>query len=65
MPYPQPAYPWRKWFSKSRFRLVRGTHFTSQVHGMATLIRLKAKKYGVRVSIHINEDVLDIGVTKR
>lgn len=57
MPAPR-KYPWDKWFSLSRLRLVRGKHFECQPYAMAIQIRLNAAKYRKRVRIEIAEDVL-------
>jgi len=48
-------YPWQKWFSRSRFRLVQGYHFGCQLHSMATQIRNAASRLGVSVSVKFNE----------
>lgn len=54
-------YPWRMWFKKEVFRLVRGIHYTHQTHVMAQMIR-NAASYGrgglkpCRVSIKISSD---------
>ena len=55
-------YPWDKWFSRKKFRLVRPTHFSCKVHCMAQLIRTKAASRGLRVSIRIGEDSVTVEV---
>jgi hypothetical protein len=51
-------YPWDRWFSKSKLRLVRGKHFYCQPHSMGVQLRVAAMHRGVAVSIRIQEDVL-------
>lgn len=60
--YKNPNYDWDKWFSNPKFRLERGKHFTAQCHGMAIMVRQAAKRRGIKVGVHIEEDVLIIEV---
>jgi len=60
--YKDPQYRWDEWFSNPKFKLERGKHFTSQSHGMSIMVRQAAKKRGLRVSVHIKEDVLIVEV---
>ena len=56
-------YPWDRWLSKSRLRLVRGKHFDCMPHSMGVQIRAAAAQHGAHVSIRIQEDVLLVTIT--
>ena len=61
----QPRYPWDDWLRSARKRpliLVRGVHFVCQVHSMNVQIRAAAIKFGLRASVHINEERLTVEV---
>jgi hypothetical protein len=60
--YKDPHYDWDKWFSNPRFKLERGKHFTAQNHGMAIMVRQAARKRGLKVSVHIKENILTVEV---
>lgn len=55
-----PEYPWSKWFSKKRFTLVKGRDFDCQTYSMALQLRRKAAKLGVRVSLSVTEDTINV-----
>lgn len=62
-------YPWKRWFSLQRFRLVRGVHYDSPSYVFAQMIRNTAHfgRNGVKpcaVSIRISPDerYLDVEV---
>lgn len=47
-------YDWDRWFKKKSFRLVQGHDFDCEVHGMASQIRNKASRRGLRVSLLVH-----------
>ncbi len=62
-------YPWRIWFAKTRFKLVRGKHYTDRSFIMAQMIRNAARlgrgglEKGTSVRIKISEDENELIVT--
>ncbi len=60
--YKNPNYDWDNWFSNPKFRLERGKHFSCQPHGMSIMVRQAAKKRGLRVGVHIEEETLIVEV---
>jgi hypothetical protein len=51
-------YPWKKWFAKRRFTLIRGIDFAGRVDTMAVQVRNSA----VRLRYHASVRILDGGV---
>ncbi len=62
-PTRQPRYPWDAWFRHHKFILRRGVDYLCQPYTMMILIRTKAAKRGLRVSVNICDD--ELTVTKR
>ncbi len=56
-------FPWKEWFSRHTFTLKKGQHFQYRTDTMATTVRTNAKRWGVRVSIHITEDAKSLVVS--
>ncbi len=48
-------YPWKVWFTKLRFVLVKGVDFDGLAYAMSQMVRVRAKEYGVRVSVGFRE----------
>lgn len=59
---PRDLYPWDTWFPLRRFILVRGVHYRCQPHGMYRNIVQAAQKRGLKVSIHVDGDTLNVRV---
>ena len=57
-------HPFDKWFKQKRTKLVRGKHFNCMPHSMGIQIRNAAKKRKVKVSIHIQGDILIVSIKK-
>lgn len=55
-------YPWSKWLNKSKFKLVRGKHFSCATYCMAGQVRNAAVLYDVKVSIKVKGDTLEVTV---
>lgn len=51
-------YPWVRWFSQRKFRLIRGRDYDCFTHAMAQMVRNAAapKRHNVRVSISVEGD---------
>ena len=60
--YKDPGYKWDEWFSNPKFKLERGKHFTCQPHGMSIMVRQAARKRGIKVGVHIDENTLIVEV---
>lgn len=58
-------YPWRKWFSRDCFTLVRGVDYHYQTYVMSQMVRNAARRprHGVQVSITQAEDGGSLTVT--
>lgn len=55
-----PKYPWDEWLRRRRLRLVRGIDFDCQPHSMSVMIRTRAARRGLRVSVSIDESVITV-----
>lgn len=53
-------YPWDKWLQRKSFRLVQGTDFDCEVHGMASQIRNKASQRKLKVSLRVADGVITV-----
>lgn len=53
-------YPWKVWFKRKRYILLKGKHFHCQPHSMAQLVRNQAHRRNRRVSISIDGDEVTI-----
>jgi len=53
-------YPWDKWLSQKKTRLLRGKHYECMTHSMSVLARIAAQKRGIQVSVHIDDRGLTI-----
>lgn len=62
---PEFKYPWAAWFARGSGRLVKGTDYDAQNHGMASAIRRNAAVRGYSVSLHIHDDMIEYAVVKR
>ena len=54
------VHPWEIWFSKPTSTLVCGVDFHCEPWSMATQIRTKASKLGIKVRISLKRDVLHL-----
>lgn len=50
-------YDWDRWFRKKKFTLVYGKQYRCLAHGMTTQIRTAAIARGLRVSVHVGQDL--------
>jgi len=57
-------YPWAVWFKRKKFVLAKGVDFQIQTHGMANMIRGRAKILGFRVSLEVQADVITVTTEK-
>lgn len=55
-------YPWDRWLSQTRFKIVRGKHYDCMPHVMALQIRNEAFKRERKVSIRIVEETITVQV---
>jgi hypothetical protein len=56
------GYPWGKWFSKGRFRLVEGRDFDCLPISMVVQIYNHARRRGIKASIHHDKGTLVVRV---
>ena len=60
-------YPWKLWFSRHRFRLIRGRDYDCLTHAMVQMIRSAAgpRRHNVKVSTSVgnNSDSITVRVT--
>jgi len=57
-----PRYPWDKWFKREKFTLKKGIHYDCMTHSMSVQVRNAARVRGFAVSVHINENTLNVEV---
>lgn len=55
-------YPWRRWFRKGGFTLVRHHDYNGMSHSMSQQVRNAAAKWGVKVSISVSSDSIAVTV---
>ncbi len=51
-------YPWKEWFGKHKFALIKGGDFDIECEVMDQTLRNQATRRGVPISIHRQGDVL-------
>lgn len=49
-------YPWNKWFKRTKFKLVKGTHYQILSHSMAQQVRNAAYRQGLTVKTEISQE---------
>ena len=47
-----------KWFKHKQCKLVKGKHYTCMPHSMSVQLRNAAKKRGLKISVHIQGEIL-------
>ena len=60
---PKP-HPFDKWFKHKQCKLIKGKHFFCQPHSMSVQLRNAAHKRGVKISVHIQGEILIIKVIR-
>lgn len=53
-------YPWTDWLKRDKVSMTRTKDFTCMPHVMAQQIRNFARQYGLKVSVRIEEDTLEV-----
>lgn len=60
-------YPWNKWLKPRKKKLVlyKGKDYECQTHGLAQMFRRKSPPLGLRVSLSLYDDKLEVLVSER
>ena len=51
-------HPFDKWFRCKQCKLVKSKHYTCMPHSMSVQLRNAAKKRGLKISVHIQGEIL-------
>lgn len=55
-------YPWKDWFKRKRWHLIKGQHFWVEPYVMAMQVRNAASRYGYSVSLRVGKRDIKVKV---